>query len=153
MKFNPIIFLFIFSFFMSCEKDDLSVKENIIDKKWAITNIELEVNDIKTDVTSLVNQYIEACFLDNEMYFHEDGTFRDTEGPVKCHQDGPEILGTGTWAISDDEKTLTKTYDVTDLIQIWTIESSKSKSLVLSTNDDLFQLGQGTTYITLEPQE
>ena len=107
IKISALLIIIAFSFsFSSCEKDDdvtpQNVKALLTAKTWSFNNITHD------DPAYAIGIALLEVFMENATYtYKEDGTYSGT------------ILGlpvTGTWSLSEDEKTLTvddDTYTIT----------------------------------------
>jgi hypothetical protein len=151
MKKNKLIFIIsVFAvIFTSCEKDkdDATTREMLVGKSWKKTKIEIEVLGFTIDLINEFGDLFDECYLDNLLILNEDNTFQETEGATKCSDLSPQIIYEGTWSLSADEKTITLDYGG-DVSIIYAIKSISKSTLVVTTNEDLFEQDAGETSIT-----
>ena len=114
--------------FTSCSKDETkSAKEILTTGNWYTESqsVEMTFGTITTTMTD-----IDACKKDDYSTFLSDGNYKVTKGTVKC--DVESEAGSGTWALSDGDKSLT----ITDggKSQKYSINSISDSKAVLGIN-------------------
>ncbi len=88
--------------FTSCKKDPLETNKDLLqDKKWKLTAISFNGVDQLASLS--------ACEKDNTETFKADGNWTGDEGATKCKSTDPQTVTFGTWALSNEGKTLTTT--------------------------------------------
>jgi hypothetical protein len=124
--------------FGGCENDKSTgsasdAKSTLVSSKWKLTSntvspaIDLDENGVMiTDLWITVSD----CIKDDVTTYHANGTFSIDAGSTKCGNDNPQI-SKGTWSLSADGTTLTKTYDdmpeFKDVGKIATLTSTELK--------------------------
>lgn len=121
--FTVVLFIF-FAFAVvvtSCKKDETSqTKEEMLTaKSWKI--LSSKTNGI-TDV-------IEDCQKDDFLTFATDGTYTFNPGTNKCYSE--DVIYSGTWALSSDEK-----YLIVDGDSITIVEFTASRFTFSMTDAD-----------------
>jgi hypothetical protein len=108
----------------SCSKDDSAASANLkmtlISLKWKLGKLVVA----GTDLTSTVD----ACERDNYLKFSSDGKYNLHADGVKCDSNEAEILETGDWSLSSDQKTFTLNG------QSQTVVTSNSNTFVVKTS-------------------
>jgi hypothetical protein len=88
---------------VSCSKEDngasASLRETLIAKKWKLGKVVVGGVDLTSSV--------KGCDRDNYLKFSSDGNYNVHSDGAKCDPNEPEIVDSGTWALSTDEKTFT----------------------------------------------
>jgi len=104
----------------SCKKDDesLSKKELLTLNKWKYSSF--KYNGIAEN--------LDICELDDIVIFSSNNTYSWNPTAVKCDLD--EIIFTGNWTLSSDEKIFTFDGAVVTIVEL------SAKKLVISTLED-----------------
>jgi hypothetical protein len=94
-----VVFLISFAFTVivtSCDKDEsnLTKEEMLTAKSWKILSSK----------TNGVADVIEDCQKDDFLTFATNGTYTFNPGTNKCYSE--DVIDSGTWALSSDEKYL-----------------------------------------------
>ena len=89
------------------KKDSASPKEIISGRKWVLTaqTINPGVSRNGSTITDLYSQILN-CTRDDISIYMPNGQYQEEEGATKCKQADPQIIQTGTWTLSSDNKTL-----------------------------------------------
>lgn len=118
----------------SCKKDEvvMTKKEMLTAKSWKL--LSSKENGVTIE--------IEVCEKDDVLTFLTNGTYTFSPGANKCYTD--DVIQTGTWSLSTDEKFLTIDGEGEGIMTI--VELTKSK-LVLSTTYETFS--SEITFVTL----
>lgn len=87
----------------SCQKSTPPTKTELISRAWKYSSFKATANGIMVDVL----QQMTACKKDDIIRFKSDKTLAQEEGATKCAPTDPQIISTGTWAFSADEKSMT----------------------------------------------
>ena len=59
-----------------------------------------------TTVSNIYAQFNDCTKDDVSIFLSTNNTYREEEGATKCSQTDPQIIRTGTWTLSSDEKNL-----------------------------------------------
>lgn len=110
MKKSLFIALTLFVFLLSsCKKDEAkSRSEMLTGAKWKVSSQKLNG----------VVEPLEDCSKDDFMIFASGGKCTFNPGANKCYSD--EVIETGTWSLSSDEKSFTlngETWTIVELTQ------------------------------------
>jgi hypothetical protein len=87
----------------SCKKADPPTNTELISKAWKYASFKATASGIVVDVM----QQLQACKKDDIIRFKSDKSLTQEEGATKCLPTDPQVISTGTWAFSADEKSLT----------------------------------------------
>lgn len=87
----------------SCQKSTPPTKTELISRAWKYASFKATSNGIMVDVL----QQLTACKKDDIIRFKSDKSLTQEEGATKCAPTDPQIISTGTWAFSADEKSMT----------------------------------------------
>jgi len=88
--------------FVSCQKADPPTNTELISRAWKYASFKATSNGITVDVL----QQLTACKKDDLIRFKLDKTLTQEEGLTKCNASDPQVISTGTWSFSVDEKSL-----------------------------------------------
>lgn len=94
---------------------------------WVVTaaTVDPPIDFFGVEISDLYAEY-DDCDKDDLTIFDSDSTYTSDEGATKCDPDDPQTIGTGTWSISADKKTLTMDDEV------FTIQSMTSAKMVVT---------------------
>jgi hypothetical protein len=111
--------------FVSCQRDEetKSGKDILTSNSWKLFSYKINGKEIA----------LEGCQKDDYFTFAVNGTYSDFRGPLKCPGEIQTDIN-GTWALSQDEKTLTLT-NIQGVISC-TVEITESKLLLTFSDDD-----------------
>jgi hypothetical protein len=132
----------------SCSDDDDASRADLLTaKSWSITKYEVEFSGQSIDITE---DYMD-CEGDNVMTFSKDGKYNETPGANTC---GYEEALTGTWSLTNGDKTISTTIDGdTDQVEIHTLTSTTLKvnggTIDFDTNGDGVDDAEVQLYIVL----
>lgn len=97
----------------SCKKDDdKSARDLLLDGQWrpVLVRIDPAIEYNGVLISSLPLE-LEACEADDAWTFQTDGTILIAEGPSKGDPADPDTYSGGTWALLNDDKTMTINMD------------------------------------------
>lgn len=127
--------LFLMIFLASCSKDDPKTALDFLTEKdcWKISKFEIQ--DLETGVyIDATNEFLEPCTLDDCLSFNKNNNVLTIdEGATKCDPSDDQTY-VGTWTLSNDNKTLTQTFDGES--EVSTIESINENQIILSSVTD-----------------
>lgn len=103
MTRTPLLFAVLLLGLASCKKSDPPTKTELISRAWKYSSFKATANGIVVDVM----QQLTACKKDDIIRFKADKTLTQEEGPTKCAPTDPQVISTGTWSFSADEKSMT----------------------------------------------
>jgi hypothetical protein len=87
----------------ACQKSTPPTNTELISRAWKYASFKATSNGIMVDVL----QQLTACKKDDIIRFKSDKSLTQEEGATKCAPTDPQIISTGTWAFSADEKSMT----------------------------------------------
>ncbi len=131
MKFSkPILFIttVLMVSIASCSKEsEKSRKELLTDKGcWKLLKVEVLYNSANEfeDGTALFRSSQE-CKKDDCYNFGKDNSYTVTEGATKCTASDPDILKSGTWSITEDNRVLiTEANNIKKYLRIETLNEN-----------------------------
>lgn len=87
----------------SCKKDKQSKTELLTDKSWKIIKAE-----VKSGSGPFVDffQMEDDCTKDDLQTFFTNNTYQITEGATKCDSGDPDLIDSGSWALTENETML-----------------------------------------------
>lgn len=105
----------------SCKKDEISLSksEMLTAKSWKILSSK----------TNGVSDVIDECAKDDFLNFTASGTYTFNPGTNKCYSD--DVIQSGTWALSSDEKSI-----IVDGSSATLVELTKSRFTILMVDVD-----------------
>jgi glutamine cyclotransferase len=111
IRLFTVVFLILFAFTVvvtSCKKDDsnLTKKEMLTAKSWKLLSSK----------SNGVADVIEDCQKDDFITFTASGTYTFNPGTNKCYTE--DVIESGTWALSSDEKYLIVDSDSASLVEL-----------------------------------
>jgi len=123
MKSIKYLVLFVFALTLtitSCKKDEdsKSKKELLTSKSWIMLSS-------KTNGEANV---LDDCIKDDILTFSSTGTWTYNPATIKC--DSEEMIDTGTWSLSSDEK-----YLIMDGFNVTIVELTESRFVFSSVSD------------------
>jgi len=103
--------------FVSCKKDSTpkSNPELVSQKAWLIQKEEFKIN---ADPYQDQFPSYPDCYKDNLFNFLISGVFNYTEGATKCNTEDPDLIGTSTWSLEENETKLMIGYQIFDIDQL-----------------------------------
>jgi hypothetical protein len=117
--------------FTSCKKDPLETNKDLLqDKKWKLTALTFNGADSFAA--------IDACTKDDTETFKADGSWTDDEGATKCKSTDAQTTTLGTWALSNEGKTLTTTNTTTKEVSAATITELTATTLKTEVKETVF---------------
>jgi hypothetical protein len=125
--------------FTSCKKDPLETNKDLLqDKKWKLTALTFNGADafVKLD----------ACAKDDTETYKADGSWIGDEGATKCKSTDPQTETFGTWALSNEGKTLTSTNTASKEVTTATVKELTATTLVTESTESL--LGINITIVS-----
>ncbi len=107
MNIKFIIPSLLFAFVLITSGCSKSAEDKLTGHAWVITSLKATQGTFSMDILALTD----ACIKDDQTTFNENGTATIDEGASKCNSTDPQTYDGGTWALSEDEKTLSLTSD------------------------------------------
>lgn len=96
----------------SCNKDDKSSRDLLLEGQWrpVLVRIDPAIDYNGATVSSLPLE-LDNCEADDAWTFQPVGTILISEGPTKCDPADPDTYSGGTWALTNNDQTLTINID------------------------------------------
>lgn len=108
--------------FNSCKKDDDDKKEETpaasAEGTWKTTALTLTTTFSGMDTTENLYAQMEPCEKDDLLRFNADKTVTTLPGATKCDPSEPASEDGGAWSMSSDNKKLTTTDGVYDVLTL-----------------------------------
>ncbi|MBK0403702.1 lipocalin family protein [Adhaeribacter sp. BT258] len=125
--------------FAACDDEDEEANLNrtqlLTSGAWQISsstvNPARDFNGDGTPETDLT-QFIKPCNLDDITIYKTDKTYSEEEGATKCNPASPQVYGTGTWSLGNNDTELTTTATGASSSITYKIEEISANSLRLS---------------------
>lgn len=103
--------------FTSCKKDDDDKKEETpasVEGTWKTTALTMSDSTATQDLYATMD----ACEKDDLLRFNADKTVTELPGATKCDPSEPDSESGGAWSMSSDNKKLTTTDGVYDVLTL-----------------------------------
>lgn len=136
----------------SCKKDQNTpappptTEQQLADKVWLVTAVTASpgLRDGNGNIVTDLYSYIPACTQDDTQQFVTGGVLKVDEGPTKCDASDPQTA-TGTWSASKSGSDTILTATAAGSTVHLNVLSVNDTQMKVSTQDDIFGLGTGTT--------
>ena len=93
----------------ACKKDDdPSNRDYLLGGEWRIQHIRVDpAIDLNGIPVSIIPLDLDGCESDDYWVFQDGGSIQINEGPTKCDPADPDTYIGGTWALTNNEGTIT----------------------------------------------